>query len=178
MAKLLSWDQDVTTVYARFVVPKGTKAHQVRVEHTANQLLVYTHPPNSSLSYSYEGPKEGGELSKTIISADVLWTLEDGEGGGRRVVHVVLPKSTFGQLDKPWRFLFAEHEDVDGNEEKTLAECLKELTFCDEPSTPYDDLPMDVRMHMEEMRRRKYAMGSGHFNPAEEVDDLRIALTE
>ena len=139
MAKLLSWDQDVTTVYARFVVPKGTKAHQVRVEHTANQLLVYVHPPNSSLSYSYEGPKEGGELSKTIISADVLWTLEDGEGGGRRVVHVVLPKSTFGQLDKPWRFLFAEHEDVDGNEEKTLAECLKELTFCDEPSTPYDD---------------------------------------
>ena len=94
------------------------------------------------------------------------------------MVHVVLPKSTFGQLDKPWRFLFAEHEDVEGNEEKTLAECLKELTFCDEPSTPYDDLPMDVRMHMEEMRRRKYAMGSGHFNPAEEVDDLRIALTE
>ena len=31
------------------------------------------------------------------------------------------------------------YKDVDGNEEKTLAECLKELTFCDEPSTPYDD---------------------------------------
>ena len=177
MAKLLSWDQDVNTVYARFVVPKGTKAHQVRVEHTANQLLVYTHPPNSSLSYSYEGPKEGGELSKTIISADVLWTLEEDDGG-QRVVHVVLPKSTTGQLDKPWRTLFAEHEEVEGDEEKSMADCLKELTFCDEPSTPFDELPLDIRLHMEELRRRKYAMGAGYLNPAEDFDDFRMVLTE
>ena len=177
MAKLLSWDQDVTTVYARFTVPKGTRASQVRVDAAVNSLLVFVLPSDSTLSYVYEGQKEGGELSKTIISADVLWTLEEDDGG-RRVVHVVLPKSTTGQLDKPWRTLFAEHEEVEGDEEKSMADCLKELTFCDEPSTPFDELPLDVRLHMEELRRRKYAMGAGYLNPAEDFDDFRMVLTE
>ena len=106
MAKLLSWDQDVTTVYARFTVPKGTRASQVRVDAAVNSLLVFVLPSDSTLSYVYEGQKEGGELSKTIISADVLWTLEEDDGG-RRVVHVVLPKSTTGQPSDAhprWRF--------------------------------------------------------------------------
>ena len=120
MAKLLGWDQDVTTVYARFTVPKGTRASQVRVDAAVNSLLVFVLPADSTLSYVYEGQKEGGELSKTIISADVLWTLEEDEKG-RRVVHVVLPKSTTGQLDKPWRTLFAEHEEGEGDEDEEPA---------------------------------------------------------
>lgn len=177
MAKLLGWDQDVTTVYARFTVPKGTRASQVRVDAAVNSLLVFVLPAHSNLSFVYEGQKEGGELSKTVVSADVLWTLEDDDGG-RRVVHVVLPKSTTGQLDKPWRTLFAEHEEVEGDEEKSMADCLKELTLCDEPSTPFDELPLDIRLHMEELRRRKYAMGAGYLNPAEDFDDFRMVLTE
>ena len=66
MAKLLGWDQDVTTVYARFTVPKGTRASQVRVDAAVNSLLVFVLPADSTLSYVYEGQKEGGELRKSI----------------------------------------------------------------------------------------------------------------
>ena len=60
-----------------------------------------------------------------------------------------------GIQDPAWRSLF------EGEEEKTIAQTLKELCDADERSPAHDDLPPETRDAVEETREMRYMMGCG-----------------
>ena len=88
MAKLLSWDQDVTTVYARFTVPKGTRASQVRVDAAVNSLLVFVLPSASTilpvpcLLSSLYAPTYVAPVGQGVAPRELLNASGDGEEYG------------------------------------------------------------------------------------------------
>lgn len=167
--RVLSWDQDTTSVFVRVAIPRWTPARAVRVDVRPRKL-----------SISVEADSLVGKLRHPVIAAETIWTLERhthtpgvGDENPHDLLHVLLVKRHGRITDPAWRGL------LEGDREKTHAETLRELVDCDEPSCPHDQLPDDAREAVEELRERRLAMGRGEWRPDDgEFDDFRIVLVD
>jgi len=170
--RVLSWDQDTTVTFVRVRVPPGTPAARVRVDARPRSLSVSLPPPPPSESSSsphhlpsIPAPLRGA-LVHPCVASETIWTLEED------TVHIVLVKRHGGIQDPAWRSLF------EGEEEKTIAQTLKELCDADERSPAHDDLPQETRDAVEETREMRYMMGCGEWRPDDDgVDGFRLVVT-
>ena len=174
--RVLSWDQDTTSVFVRVAIPRGTPARAVRVDVRPRRLAVSVEAPRVE-----DAPRPlSRALRHPCVAAETVWTLErhtrapgDGDENPHDLLHVLLVKRHGRITDPAWRGL------LEGDREKTHAETLRELIDADEPSCPHDQLPEDAREAVEELRERRLAMGRGEWRPDDgEFDDFRIVLVD
>lgn len=175
--RVLSWDQDTTSVFVRVAIPRGTPARAVRVDVRPRKLSVSV---DAARVEDAPGQQLCGTLRHPVVAAETIWTLErhthtpgDGDENPHDLLHVLLVKRHGRITDPAWRGL------LEGDSEKTRSETLRELVDCDEPSCPHDQLPDDAREAVEELRERRLAMGRGEWRPDDgEFDDFRIVLVD
>lgn len=174
--RVLSWDQDTTSVFVRVAIPRGTPARAVRVDVRPRRLAVSVEAPRVE-----DAPRPlSRALRHPCVAAETVWMLErhtrapgDGDENPHDLLHVLLVKRHGRITDPAWRGL------LEGDREKTHAETLRELIDADEPSCPHDQLPEDAREAVEELRERRLAMGRGEWRPDDgEFDDFRIVLAD
>ena len=175
--RVISWDQDTTSVFVRVAIPRGTPARAVRVDVRPRKLSISV---DAARVEDIPGQELCGTLRHPCVAAETIWTLErhtrtpcNRDEDPHDLLHVLLVKRHGRITDPAWRGL------LEGDREKTHAETLRELVDCDEPSCPHDQLPDDAREAVEELRERRLAMGRGEWRPDDgEFDDFRIVLVD
>ena len=150
----ITWEQTSGDVSAWVQVPKGTTKNEITVEITSNSVLVYL---------KWYGKVLEGELYGKVKSKESTWCLEDDQ------VHVAMPKAS---LDHWWKTL------IQGWEEKSYHELLKDAVNADEPHVSYDDMDESSKDLLDSMLERQAYINSGLLDLENGFDDFRIVLSD
>lgn len=150
----ITWEQTSGDVSAWVQVPKGTTKDEITVEITSKRVLVYL---------KWYGKVLEGELYGNVKPKESTWCLEDDQ------VHVAMPKAS---MDHWWKTL------IQGWEEKSYHELLKDAVNADEPHVSYDDMDESSKDLLESMLERQAYINSGLLDLENGFDDFRIVLSD
>ncbi|KAI8112241.1 hypothetical protein M9434_003565 [Picochlorum sp. BPE23] len=150
----ITWEQTSGDISAWVKVPKGTTKDEITVQITSKSVLVYL---------KWYGKVLEGELYGKVKPKESTWCLEDDQ------VHVAMPKAS---MDHWWKTL------IQGWEEKSYHELLKDAVNADEPHVSYDDMDESSKDLLESMLERQAYINSGLLDLENGFDDFRIVLSD
>ena len=150
----ITWEQSSSDVSIWVKVPKGTTTKEVSVKASSFHITV---------SLKWYGKVLDGDLFGKIKSNEYTWCFSDDE------IHITLPKDS---TDNWWKTL------IQGWDEKSYYELLKDAVNADEPQTSYDDMDESAKDLLDSMLERQAYINSGLLDLENGFDDFRIVLSD
>ena len=150
----ITWEQTSSDISIWVKVPKGTTTKELSVQASSFHITV---------SLKWYGKVLDGDLFGKIKSHEYTWCFSDDE------IHITLPKDS---TEHWWKTL------IQGWEEKSYYELLKDAVNADEPQTSYDDMDESAKDLLDSMLERQAYINSGLLDLENGFDDFRIVLSD
>ena len=148
------WVQTSTDVNLWVVIPRGTRASEVKIDVRNSMSL--------TIQLNWYGTILNCSLFKPIKQSELYWCLEDTD------LHLILPK----QDGSWWKSLF------EGSEERSYHQLLQDAVDADEPVVPYEQLDPDAKELLESILERQAMINEGMIDPVNGFDDFRVVIGE
>jgi len=145
---IVQWTQTTTTVEMIIALPRETTMKDINIELTDSHFKLWT---------SWTGCVEtlSGTLSRRVKSSESTWTFERHSGE----LHVILAKDND---DAVFQSIFER-----GQGAKSHVEILSDFVHADEPYEDSDDLSIECKTLLEELKLRHASVVRGHTS----IDD-------